>query len=251
MTDRLDAQRARAERLRELHRAPEILVLVNAWDVASARTIAAQPGCQAIATASHAIAEVFGYEDGENIPATVMLDAVGRIASAVDLPVSADLEAGYGDVDRTVRTAIQAGVVGANFEDQLRPVAEAAALVGEAVKAADDEGVALVLNARTDAYLFGRETETQRVVSRGRAYLDAGAECFFVPGCTDLSVLGTLADTLGPGRVSAMWMPGGPSPAQLQEAGVARVSFGPSVHRHLLGVLATATQTALAGHGLT
>lgn len=93
MTDRLDAQRARAERLRELHRAPEIVVLVNAWDVASARTTAAQPGCQTIATAGHAIAEVFGYEDGENISATVMLDAVGRIASAVDLPVTADLEA--------------------------------------------------------------------------------------------------------------------------------------------------------------
>lgn len=250
MTDRLGAQRKRAERLRELHHAPEILVLVNAWDVASARTIAAQPGCQAIATASHAIADVYGYEDGEHIPATLMLDAVARIASAVDLPVTADLEAGYGDVGRTVRAAVQAGVVGANLEDQLRPVAQAAAFFGEAVNAAHEQGVALVLNARTDAYLLGRETETERVLERGRAYLDAGAECFFVPGCTDLSVLGQLAEALGPGRVSAMWVPGGPSPAQLQEAGVARVSFGPFVHRHLLVELATAAQAALSGQGL-
>jgi 2-methylisocitrate lyase-like PEP mutase family enzyme len=179
-----------------------------------------------------------------------MLDAVGRIAAAVDVPVTADLEAGYGDVDRTVRTAVQAGVVGANIEDQLRPVAEAAALMASAVRAAEAEGVPLVLNARTDAYLRGEETATEAVTARGKAYLDAGATCFFVPGCTDLATLTSLVEVLGPGRVSAMWQPGAPSPAELEAIGVARVSFGPYAQRYALAQLEAATRAALAGEGL-
>jgi 2-methylisocitrate lyase-like PEP mutase family enzyme len=246
----VDSTRASAERLRQLHRDPAILVLVNAWDVASAQAIAGQPGCAAVATASHAIAAAYGYEDGEHIPADLMLDAVGRIAAAVDVPVTADLEAGYGDVDRTIRTAVQAGVVGANLEDQLRPVAESAALMAAAVQAAEAEGVPLVLNARTDAYLRGEQTETEAVLDRGKAFLDSGAECFFVPGCRDLATLTSLVEVLGPGRVSAMWMPGGPSPKELEAVGVARVSFGPFAQRHVLAHLGATTRVALAGEGL-
>jgi 2-methylisocitrate lyase-like PEP mutase family enzyme len=111
----------KATLLKRLHADPALLVLVNVWDVASARVVAGLPGCTAIATASHSIAAAAGYEDGEQIPREEMLATVGRIAAAVDLPVTADLEAGYGDPGGTVRRAIALGVVGANLEDRMRP----------------------------------------------------------------------------------------------------------------------------------
>src|ERR687898_935751 len=120
---------ARARTLAELHEAPEILVLANVWDVASAKVVAATYGVRALATASHAIAATFGYEDGENIPLDLHLDMVGRIAAAVDLPVTMDFEAGYGDPGETTRRAIAAGVVGGNLEDQMKPLDEAVAAV--------------------------------------------------------------------------------------------------------------------------
>src|SRR3954449_9600077 len=112
-------QRGKAEELRRLHTAPELLVLVNVWDVASARVVAGTPGCRAIATASWSIAAGLGYRDGEQIPREQMIAAVGRIASAVDQPVTADLEAGFGasaaDVGETIAAAIEAGAVGCNI----------------------------------------------------------------------------------------------------------------------------------------
>jgi 2-methylisocitrate lyase-like PEP mutase family enzyme len=112
---------AKADALRRLHHDPELLVLVNAWDAASARTIAAAPGCRALATASWSIAAAHGIADGERLGRATMLDAVARIARAVELPVSADLEAGYGetaaDVGDTIAGAIAAGAVGCNLED--------------------------------------------------------------------------------------------------------------------------------------
>ena len=113
---------ARGAELRRLHEAPELLQVVNVWDAVSARVISDLPDTRALATASHSIAATFGYEDGENIPLDLMLDMVGRIVRTTDLPVSADLEAGYGDAGETIRRAIGVGVVGANLEDQLRPV---------------------------------------------------------------------------------------------------------------------------------
>src|SRR5215213_6340461 len=98
--------REKAERLLRLHTEPELLVVANVWDVASAKVVAGLPGCRALATASHSIAATLGYEDGENIPVAEMIDMVGRIVAATDLPVSADLEAGYGDPGDTVRRAI-------------------------------------------------------------------------------------------------------------------------------------------------
>jgi len=130
--------RDRARTLLDLHTAPEILVLANVWDVVSARVVAATPGVKALATASHSIASTFGYEDGENIPLDLHLDMVGRIVAAVDLPVTMDLEAGYGDAGKTARRAIDVGVVGGNLEDQMKPLNEAVAAV-EAVLAAGRE----------------------------------------------------------------------------------------------------------------
>ncbi len=161
-----------------------------------------------------------------------MLEAVGRIVAAVDLPVTADLEAGYGDPVGTVRRAIGLGVVGANLEDQLRPVSEAAATVAAVMAAADDEGVPdFVLNARTDAFLRAGDQDRGEVledaIARCRAYLDAGAPVVFVPGVVQESVIRTSSDALGEGRVSLMGCPGMPPASRLQELGVARLSFGP------------------------
>jgi len=117
----------RASALLALHTDPALLTLVNVWDVASARVVAQTPGTTAIATASHAIAAMYGYQDGEHIPRGLMFEAVGRVVDAVDLPVTADLEAGYGDAAETVRRAIGLGVAGCNIEDQLKPLPEAVA----------------------------------------------------------------------------------------------------------------------------
>src|SRR3954468_11964765 len=118
---------ARAAALLELHTAPEILTLANVWDVVSAQVVASTEGVRALATASHSIASTFGDEDGENIPLDLHLDMVGRIVRAVDLPVTMDFEAGYGDAGETARRAIEAGVVGGNLEDQMKPLDDAVA----------------------------------------------------------------------------------------------------------------------------
>ena len=144
---------ARARTLLDLHTAPEILVLTNVWDVVSARVVAATDGVRALATASHSIASTFGYEDGENIPLDLHLDMVGRIVDAVDLPVTMDFEAGYGDAGETARRAIERGVVGGNLEDQMKPLDEAVAAVEAVLAAGRDAGIDFVLNARTDAFV--------------------------------------------------------------------------------------------------
>src|SRR3712207_1941232 len=139
----------RARALLQLHTDPEILVLANVWDVVSARVVAGTDGVRALATASHSVAATFGYEDGERIPLDLHLDMVARIAAAVDLPVSMDMEAGYGDPGETARRAIAAGVVGGNLEDQLKPLDDAVAAVEAVLAAGRDAGIDFVLNART------------------------------------------------------------------------------------------------------
>ncbi len=244
----------KAAELRRLHTDPELLVLVNVWDVASAKVVADLPGCRAVATASHSIAASFGYPDGQQIPVELMISAVGRIAAAVSLPVTADLEGGYGDVGETVRRAIGVGVVGANIEDELRPLDEAVAGVRAAVRAGEAEGVPFVLNARTDAYLLGGDREPGEVladaIERGRAFLDAGADCVFVPGKLDAGTVRQLVDGIGERKVSVLCLPGTPEPRELAELGVARVSFGPWTQRAALTSLADVGSELLAGAGL-
>ncbi|MGI8667107.1 MAG: isocitrate lyase/PEP mutase family protein [Jatrophihabitans sp.] len=244
----------RAEALRRLHTDPELLVLVNAWDAASATVIAGQPGCRAVATASYSIAAAHGYPDGEQLPFALMLATLERIVAAVALPVSADLEAGYGDVGATVRAVIGVGVVGGNLEDELRPLAESVAAVEAAVRAGASEGVPFVLNARTDAFLLAGQRDPGAVLAeavvRGRAFLDAGADCVFVPGVTSESLITALVDGIGSGRVSLMVSPGAPPLARLAELGVARVSYGPWTQRVALTALADAAAQLLAGGAL-
>ena len=240
----------RATALLALHTDPSLLTLVNVWDVASARVVAATEGTRAIATASHAIAAMYGYEDGEHIPRDLMLEAVGRVVDAVDLPVTADLEAGYGDAAETVRRAIGLGVVGCNIEDQLKPLSEATAVVASVMRAAEAEGVPdFVLNARTDAFLEAAGKDPADVladaVQRGRAFLDAGAPVVFVPGRVSEDQVVALVDAFGPQRLTLLPVPGCPPLSRLAELGVARVSFGPFPQR----VAMTALQEMVEGVG--
>lgn len=244
----------RATTLQALHADDELLVLVNVWDVITARVVADVPGTKALATASHSIAASAGYPDGEVIPRDEMIAAVGRIAAAVDLPVSADLEAGYGDPGGTVARAIDVGIVGANLEDQMKPLAEAVAAVEAAVAAGQAAGVPFVLNARTDAFLKAGDRDPAEVlaeaVERGRAYLDAGASTFFAPGKLDEAQVRTLVDALGPRKLNLISVPGALPLATMQELGVARVSFGPWSQNVALTAYAQLAEGAYAGSGV-
>ncbi|RJT80142.1 isocitrate lyase/phosphoenolpyruvate mutase family protein [Arthrobacter cheniae] len=244
----------KATALARLHSAPEILQVVNVWDVISARTIADIPGMKALATASHSIAASLGYDDGENIPVAEMIAAVGRIAAATDLPVSADLESGYGDPEDTVRRAIGVGIVGANIEDQMRPLPEAVAQMETVLKAGQAEGIDFVLNARTDAFVKAGDRDPEEVladaVERGKAYLAIGATNVFVPGLLDERAVTTLVQAFGPQRLSVINVPGSLAPSRLQELGVARISYGPWTQRVALTALANSARELLAGGAL-
>lgn len=245
----------RASTLLELHRAPELLTVVNVWDVISATVVADVPGTKALASASHSIAATYGYEDGENIPLDLMLEMVGRIVAATDLPVSADLEGGYGDPAGTIRRAIGIGVVGANIEDQMRPLAEAAANVEAIMKAAEAEGVPdFVLNARTDAFVLAGDRDRREVVAdaieRGKAFLDAGAPVVFVPAILSDEEVQEIAEAFGPQRLTLIGIPGNPSLARLQELGVARVSYGPMSQNVALTALQELVEEVQRGGGV-
>jgi 2-methylisocitrate lyase-like PEP mutase family enzyme len=252
MSDETTQQKAST--LLRLHQAPELLTVVNVWDVISAQVVAAVDGTAALATASHSIAATLGYEDGEHIPVDLMLDMVGRIVAATDLPVSADLEGGYGDPAGTVRRAIGVGVVGANIEDQMRPLAEAAANVEKIMKVAEEEGVDFVLNARTDAFVRGRDRDQGEVladaVERGKAFLDAGAPVVFVPGRLSEEQVVTLVDAFGPQRLTLIGIPGVPPLARLEELGVARVSYGPMSQNVALTALQELVEEVHRGGGV-
>jgi len=246
---------ANATEFLQLHHDPALLTVVNVWDVISAKVVAGTPGTQALATASHGIAATLGYPDGEHIPAEEMLDMCGRIAAAVDLPVTADLEGGYGDAPGTVRRAIGLGIVGANIEDQMKPLAEAALQVEQVMTVASEEGVPdFVLNARTDAFVRAGERDPEDVladaVERGRAFLDAGAPVVFVPGTLDEAQVSTLVDAYGPQRLTLIGVPGSPPLARLEELGVARVSYGPNPQRVALTALQELVESVHAGGGL-
>lgn len=249
----MNAHTDKAATLLALHRAPQILVLANVWDVVSAQVIASTTAAKAVATASHSIASTFGYEDGENIPIELHLDMVARIVRAVDLPVTMDFEAGYGDAGETAGRAIEVGVVGANLEDQMKPLDESVTAVEAVVRAGRDARIDFVLNARTDAFVRAakdadRSQLIKEAVNRGRAYLEAGAPVVFVPGAVARDEIAALVDGLGRNKLTVISVPGVSLPArELQELGVARVSTGPFTQRVALTALQDAAQELLAG----
>ncbi|MGO2520314.1 MAG: isocitrate lyase/PEP mutase family protein [Microbacterium sp.] len=230
----------KAQTLAALYTAPEILRVVNVWDVVSAKAIADLDETTALATAGHSIAATFGYPDGQ-IPRELMIDMVGRIAAATELPVSADLDDGYDDAGETTRLAIGVGVVGANVEDRLKPLAESVAVVEAIVKAGEAEGVPFVLNARTDAFVRagGRPVEESiaDAIERGRAFLDAGADSVFVPGILNADVTRQLVEGIGERKVSVIGLPGALTAAEYEAIGVARISYGPTTQRVALTAL--------------
>lgn len=245
----------RATQFLRLHQDETLLTVVNVWDVVSAKVVTGTEGTTALATASHSIAASRGYEDGENIPVDEMIEEVRRIVSATDLPVTADLEAGYGNPGETIRKAIGVGVVGANIEDQMKPFDEAVCAVEAVVLAAQSEGVPdFVLNARTDAVLRGGDRPRADVLAeateRCRAYLDAGAPVVFVPGKLAEDEVAGLVEALGRQRLTLIGVPGTPPLARLQELGVARVSYGPWAQRVALTALQELVQDVHAGGGL-
>jgi 2-methylisocitrate lyase-like PEP mutase family enzyme len=224
----------RAQTLRALHRPPPILLLPNAWDLMSAR-IFADAGYPAIATTSGGVAWALGYADGEKTPWPEVVDATARIAAAVAVPVTADIEAGYGktpdDVARHVVEIAQAGAAGANLEDGagggLRPIEDAAARIAAARRAVSESGLDLVINARTDVYLHGggdAAAKLDEAVKRGKAYLAAGADCIYVFALVDLAAITAITRALA-APVNIIGRAGTPSLAALESAGVARVSI--------------------------
>jgi 2-methylisocitrate lyase-like PEP mutase family enzyme len=241
-------QIARAKSFRDMHHGPKTLVLPNAWDVASARVFE-DAGVRAIATTSAGVAFSLGYPDGQKISRDEMLAAVARIAAKTQIPVTADVEAGYGDKPEdaaiTAKAAVEAGAVGLNLEDgthnPLNPLTdlslqlEKIAAVREAAKSA---GVPLVLNARTDVYLREVGEPANRystAIQRLTAFREAGADCLFVPGVRDPDIIGRLVRELQ-FPVNILAGPGSPPIPELQKLGVARVSLGSSVMRATLGL---------------
>ena len=207
-----------------MHLEPPILVLPNAWDVASARALAAVHGCRALATSSAAVARSLGFEDGERAPGAVMVEAAGRIAQAVDVPVSGDLERGYGDPVGTARAAWKAGLVGINFEDSARAglvdVEEQAAAIRAIREAVPD----LVINARVDIFVRIGTGDVAEAAERGNAYLAAGADCVY-PILAPVGSIEALVHRIK-GPVNVIAVPETPPPAELEELGVARLTWG-------------------------
>lgn len=242
-------QRTKAEAFRRMHSAGPVLLLANVWDVASARTIE-EAGFPAVATSSAGIAFSQGYPDGQKIPPDQMMGAIARIAAAVALPVTADVEAGYGnrpeDAARTAREVIQAGAVGLNLEDATgdssKPLFDLSLQV-EKIRAVQEAarrlGSVLVLNARTDVYLLEIGEPAKRygkALDRLAAFRDAGADCVFAPGLTDAATIGRLVKDLKC-PVNILAVPRSPRVSELTTLGVRRISLGSGPMRASLGLL--------------
>lgn len=231
----------KANRFRELHHAKEILILPNAWDVATARVFEVA-GFPAIGTTSAGVANSLGYADGGFISRDEMMEVVARIARGVEVPVTADVEFGYGDPVATAKGVVDAGAVGMNLEDTagedgatLADLSTQTAII-RSIRAL---GLPLVINARTDIYLAGigdPATRLARTVERLNAYREAGADCLFAPGVRDAETIGALArEVRGPLNILATV--GTPSAGELQRLGVARVSVGSGPARAALGLV--------------
>ena len=249
MTSTRKALAAKARRLLDLHREPKLLVLPNIWDPLGARMLESL-GYPAVATASAAVAFSLGYDDGERIAFGTMLDVIERIASAVGVPLSADIERGYAesidDLAANIRALIGAGAVGINIEDsvvasgKLRPMAEQVERLAAVRAASEDEGVPLVINARIDTYL--RDTGAtdadrfEETVQRGRAYLAAGADCLYPIWLADLETLTRLRQAWGGAPLNVFARPGAPCVRDLEAAGIARLSVGPALLKASLAV---------------
>ena len=245
----MTAQGRKAEELRKLHGGPRVLVLPNAWDVASARVLE-ELGYPAIATTSAGVAFSLGYPDGQRVSRDEMLEVVARIARAVRVPVTADMEAGYGttlaDMTETAKAIVAAGAVGLNLEDVTGETESSQVnteLQAEKIRtireASRSLGVSLVINARTDVYLMPIGPEAmrfERTVERLQAYRAAGADCVFAPGVSERGLIEKLVKAID-APLNILVTPGCPPIPELEQIGVARASIGSGVMRSTLGLV--------------
>ena len=259
-TQEIAARNDKAQAFRALHTPGRPLVLFNIWDAGSAKAVAAA-GAAALATGSWSVAAANGYPDGEQVPLDLALANLRRIVASTTLPVTLDLESGYGanaeDVGRSVAAAIDAGAVGCNLEDSypadgsLRPVAEQAARLAQARAAAQRSGIAFFINARTDVF-FQRPAEEHnagmvtQALERAQAYAAAGADGLFVPGLADVQMIADLV-AASPLPVNIMVGAATPSFDRLAAAGVARISHGPGPYRAAMKALETAAAAIYRG----
>ncbi|MEO1045748.1 MAG: isocitrate lyase/phosphoenolpyruvate mutase family protein [Pseudomonadota bacterium] len=252
-------QNDKAQAFRSLHIPGNPVTLWNIWDAGSALAVE-RAGAQAIGTGSFSVASAQGYADGQVLPLDAVLTTSRQICDTVSLPVTVDFEAGYADggstLSENVRRLIATGVVGINFEDQqinqaaLYSVAEQAGRIATVRKAADAEGVALFINARTDIWLdAGRasldsDSMSDEALTRVKAYAEAGADGFFVPGLADETMLETICreSTL---PVNVMRLPNMVDRNRLAETGVARISHGPGPWQHMMQIVESEARAAL------
>ncbi|RKT06692.1 2-methylisocitrate lyase-like PEP mutase family enzyme [Streptomyces sp. 3211.6] len=244
--------REKATAFAALHTPTAPLPLANAWDVASARIVEAA-GAPAVATTSAGVAWSLGAPDGDALARDRALDLVARVASAVRVPVTADIEGGFAadaaGVGETVAGVLAAGAAGVNIEDGTRAPAEHAERLAAARAAADAAGIPLYINARVDTYLFGlgeSATRLDETLERASAYLAAGATGIFVPGVTDPAVIAELARGID-APLNVLVGPGAPSVGELGALGVARVSLGSWVAEAAYAVARRAAEELLAG----
>lgn len=244
---------------RSLHKPGNPIILYNIWDAGSAKAVA-KSGAKALATGSAPVAMAQGYSDGEQMPLDLALDNIRRIIAAVDLPVSMDLEGGYGVetdmVAKTVSRAVATGIVGFNFEDQivggegLHDINAQSSRIKVARKTADIDSVSPFINARTDLFLKAKpDTHTEsmlnKAIERAKAYEQAGADGFFAPGLADEKLIATLCEKTNL-PVNIIALPHVPPNDKLSELGVARISYGPVPYRLMLKALGEAAVKAFA-----
>jgi 2-methylisocitrate lyase-like PEP mutase family enzyme len=248
---------AKADAFRKMHSAPPILILPNAWDAVTARLFV-KAGARAIATTSAGIAASLGYADGQNVPRELMMEAIARIARVVDVPVTADIESGYADAPKelheSIRAVINAGAIGFNLEDATGDASQPLVALKQQIEriraareAADNMNVRAVINARTDVYLASVGDPASRfaeTVRRLNAYREAGADCLFVPGVTDMSILTELVPSVK-GPINILAGPGLPVVADLQRIGIARLSVGSGIMRATLALARDAADELL------
>ena len=251
--------KAKAEQFHALHVPGRPLVLFNAWDAGSAKAVAAG-GAAAIATGSWSVAAASGYADGERMPFELALANLERIVAAVALPVTVDLESGYGThadaVAATAVRAIQAGAIACNLEDSypengtLRPVSEQVQRLGAVRATTTGLDLPFFINARTDLFLTSdpathTDAMADEAIARARAYAEAGASGFFVPGLVDQRLIARMVAEC-PLPINIMVTDRTPTLQQMAELGVARVSHGPRPYLQMMKALEQAARAALA-----
>jgi methylisocitrate lyase len=255
--EKMTTQMQKAKRFRKLHVVGEPLVLFNIWDPGSAKAVA-ETGALALATSSWAVSEASGYSDGEHTPLSFAMDNLRRITEATELPVTVDLESGYGDTPRkvgeTVALAIKAGAIGCNLEDSfpengsLRETKHQADRIQHARQKADEVGGAFFVNARTDLFIQVSQDEhdsflVRKALERAEAYADAGADGLFVPGLSDLALITELTKA-SPLPVNIM-VSQGANLSALAKRGVARISFGADPYVVTISALQEAARKAI------